>query len=445
MTEDSNVANASTTVQSLILDLNFVPAWARKPPSSDPYRDTGADRRDRPRPERRDRDRDRGPRDRQDRPARREQRPRRPEQAERGRPPRREPRFEQPPREEHLPLQVFFMPEQHHLAVMVTDIRASRHAFPLPEVAHRFLNSPEWHAVKLESNKLPGGVPSVRFFQAKPTGQIFSSREACHTHVVAALLEQHFSIETVQQDPPAGNFVCVGRCTLTGELLGPPNHHGYTKRVDELHRTRFAHMSLDTYRRQIETVRDPEIIEQWKQQCSTKTVHVLKDAPEGTEPMDALQARAYVEEKLVPGQVAEVTRAILSGPASRALTDQRMLRLLRAAWGREYQMPMTLMRALRGAFRHMRLYVFNAGKKQAFVTAIEPKPLGNVEVIPPIRETLDWLANHPGCSRQDLINGIRPDAGDDPHKLGEVLQPLTWLIDKGHVIEFYDGKLAVPR
>jgi hypothetical protein len=368
-----------------------------------------------------------------------------------------------------LPFQVSFIPEQDHLAAVVRDIRASQHAFPLPEVAHRFLHSPEWHSVKLEAERPEQGKPGPQLFQSKVSGRVFVRREAAEAAVVDELLAERFEVEEVPQDPPSGQFVCVGRCRLSGELLGPPNYHGYTQRVEELHRTRFAQMTLDAYRREIETVRDPELIEAWKQQCSTRTVYRLKSAggeqavavkateseatdSEGTdseataaEEMDVRAARAYVQEQLLPRAVVAVHRAVIPGPASRELTDPALLGLLRSAWGREQQMPLTLMRALRSAFRHMGLHVFNAGKGRRFVTAIAPRPLGAARVIETIQPTLDWLREHPGQSRHDLVAALRPGTESDPALLAEVLQPLRWLIEKGHVIEFYDGTLAVPR
>ena len=62
----------------------------------------------------------------------------------------------------------------------------------------------------------------------------------------------------------------------------------------------------------------------------------------------------------------------------------------------------------------------------------------------PIAEVLQFLREHPGCTRKQMVDQLRPDAGDDSAKVAEVISPLRWLIEKGHVIEFFDGTLAVP-
>ncbi len=340
---------------------------------------------------------------------------------------------------------VSFVPEQNHLATMVADIRAANHAFPLPELAHRFLNSPDWHLVKFEAQRLPGGKYAAQLFQSRWSGLLFVERAEAVKQVASEAMSRVFKQEVVQQDPPAGQFVCVARCGLSGELLGPPNHHDYKARVEELHRTRFAHMSVDDYRRQIETVHDPELIERWKEKARTRTVYRLLDAGDAAEAWDEAQARAYVEEQVVPKGVRAVTRAVLPGDVSREIRDPRLLRLLRAAWAREQRFPVTLVRALRGAFRRMGLHLFNTKEGATFVTAIRPRPIEPEQVVETIREVLEWLRAHPGCTRHELIHAIRPTAGEDPSRIGEVLQPLTWLVEKGHVIEFYNGTLATPK
>lgn len=457
-------------VSSLVLDLNFVPAWARKPPAKDPYGDFSGDtseRRDRKQgrfdrrsggADRRNRREHRSPgdrqpqragqrrpdgrgsathtADRQNRGPRRDGRP----QDRGGRPPHRKP---EPP----LPVQVAFLPEQDRLATMASDIRAAKHAFPLPELAHMFLNKPEWHLVKIEANKKTGGVYVLEWYESKLSGHVFTSRGAAEQAVAREALDQLFAVETVEKEPPAGNFVYVARCRLSGVLLGPPNYHGYNEKLDELHRTRFPHIQIDAYRREIETIRDPALVEQWKTECRQDTVYRLKndESEEPAEPMDLGAARAYVAEQVVPRNVKAVHRSVISGKNSRDLSDQRFIRVLRAAWQREQRFPVTLVRALKGAFRRMGLHLFETTDGSFFVTAVEPKPVNPSRVIEVIREILIWLKAHPGCRRTELLEGIRPGTSEHPEQMGEVLQPLTWLLEKGHVIEFHNGTLAVPK
>ena len=455
-------------IESLVLDLNFVPAWARQAPTADPYagrdlqerprdssrRESGRDRPRRddrrgsgaPRGDKRNDRRGRGPGSPRDRHDSNRRGPRRDADLRRGQAAGRS--GPQRDREPFLPVQVSFLPDHDRLVAMAADIRTSQHAFPLPELAHLFLSRPEWHAVKIEANKRSGGVYVFDFYQCKLTGQLYLSREAALEAAADAALTECFLAESEQQDAPAGNFVCVGRCRLSGELLPPPNHHAHKEALRELHRSRFSHLTLDDYSREIETVRDSELIEQWKERWRTKTVYRRKPETEDGEPgepIDLATARQISAETIAPSQVAKVHRVVISGQRSRELQEPRFTRVLRAAWSREQRFPITLVRALRGAFKRMGMHLFETKEGAVFVTAIKPHPVDAGRVIEVIREILVWLKDHPGCSRSELIEGIRPGITEDPVKLGEVLQPLTWLVDKGHVIEFHNGTLAVPK
>jgi hypothetical protein len=57
---------------------------------------------------------------------------------------------------------------------------------------------------------------------------------------------------------------------------------------------------------------------------------------------------------------------------------------------------------------------------------------------------LTHLQTHPGCRRKELVEALRPGAAEDSAPAAEVLSPLGWLIEKGHILEFFDGSLSVP-
>jgi len=87
-------------------------------------------------------------------------------------------------------------------------------------------------------------------------------------------------------------------------LLGPPNHHSYVEKLNELHQTRFAHLSLDEYKESIEIVRDEELIEQWRQESCKKTVYKLREDPEA-EPIDKNRAELEFKKKNIGSRTAQ--------------------------------------------------------------------------------------------------------------------------------------------
>ncbi len=450
-------ADDAKDVHELALDLNFVPTWARKPAEGNPYEHFQGGREGGRRREERSGER-RGPRDERGGPRKpRSDGDRRPPRGggregqgpgqgpaptfqPASRPPyqeRREFRYEQRPVQ--LPIEVSFIPERNRLGGVVRQLHTSMRAYPLPFLAGLFLSKPDHHLIKLEVR----GGRDLKLYQCREDGVVFLDPEALNSYILRSHLETYFTAEDVQVEPPAGNFVVVGRCRHSGVLLGPPNYHGFNERLSELHRTRFSNMSLDAYRGSIEMVRDPAVIEQWKEQSRSQRVYKAKDGGEAAPALKRAEAEALLAGKIAPKLVVAGTRATMPAAAVAKLEDQELKRLIHEAWNREDRFPLKLMLALRPAFKRMRLHVFKAGR-ESFVTAIPPKALDASHVVENIRQILSILQEHPGWTRQQLADMLCPGAAMESPEVTTALAPLRWLIEKGHVIEFFNGTLSVP-
>jgi hypothetical protein len=475
----------------LALDLNFVPTWARQPPEN-PYagrEDAGARERGRER-----RDDRRGPFGRRDGGDRRAPRPgggprpeggfrpggdRRPEGRFRpagGGPPgggfrpregaRPEGGFSRPPREgdrhgprrdgerrpprETLPrldVRVAFLPDRERLALVVRDIQVSRRAFPLIEIASRFLGREDLYLVKLELPAAPEGAGRPVLVQCLECKRVFRSRANAEAHILNDHLDKFFTVEETEVEPPAGVFACVARCGLSGTLLGPPNYHGYNEKIQELWSARFAHLSKAEYLGHIETVRDEARVEQWKDSLRKKTVYRLKEVPEGQEV--AAMSRAEAQDWMRAGKVhpllRESARCMVPGPQSRKFDDPALRSAVSLAWQKESRFPFTLSLALRPAFRHMHLHLFKVNARETYVTAVAPVPVDPETAPGIVKEIAAFLEAHPGSSRQQVLEGLRMGADPESSEAAELLLHLGNLIANGGVIEFFNGTLVLPR
>jgi hypothetical protein len=100
--------------------------------------------------------------------------------------------------------------------------------------------------------------------------------------------------------------------------------------------------------------------------------------------------------------------------------------------------------ALRPAFKHMRLYTFKIDERRTFVTSVHPSPVDPAHAVESVRRILGHLQDHPGCKRRELVEGLHPEAAPESPEVAEVIRQCKWLIDKGHVIEFFDGTMSLP-
>lgn len=413
--------------EEILLDLNFVPQWAKKKPGANHYQ-VEYDRTERaprggPRPDRSER------RDRPRRPPR--------ERSEERRAPRREPVAPLPQRIE-LPVTIKFLPEQKMLASMVRQVHHSKRAYPLMDLAHLFLSDPKGHLVKLE---VVPGTEGFKLYQGKRSKIVSTDRESLLRQLLDDHLEDFFTKEAVEGEPPAGVFPCIGK--VDDILIGPPNHHSYADRLLEIHRSRYAGMPFDRFKEKIQTVRDEELIEQWRQEASRKTVYRLKDDAEGKE-FSMIQAEEFVKKHIADTEIEEVVRAVLPSALARQIKDFNLMRMIREAWQAESRFPMSLAFALRAAFRHLHLQTFKAGGNINFITAVKPDPMDPEAAVENIREIIEYLADHPGLTHEQLVHGLRPGAEKESPEAIEILKPIRWLVEKGHLIEFFNGTLSVP-
>ena len=459
--------------EDLLLHLNFVPSWARRPPTEFGQRLDRPSREQDTRPlepedppelgTRRPEGSGSGPRLRDREQGRFEPRrgsggprrgPSRPRESARAAAPA--PRRERPPSGPRPmpapPLSVAFLPERHRLGAVVHRIEASRRAYPLLQLAELFLSRPEFHVVRIEV--VPSGsaetagnagadTPLPRLHQCTACGVVFTSAELAREHILGSHLDRWFDVREAAEEPPAGQFAFVARCPFTGRLIGPPNHHSFAEAVAEAYAEARSGISLADYRSRLEMVRDPAVIEQWRQDYARRRVYVRRDRPDAP-PLSRTAARQALQTELVPRCVSASSRVIISGAVAEQVTDPAIRAVLRAAWNREQRFPATMMNALRPALRHMRLHMFKAAGHYTYVTAIHPAPMAPDHAIPPIREALSYLAAHPGVQRETMAADVLRDRAHDEAARAELFGHLSWLIEKGHVIEYFDGSLAVP-
>jgi hypothetical protein len=228
--------------------------------------------------------------------------------------------------------------------------------------------------------------------------------------------------------------------------LGPTNHHAYQPQLRRLYEQRFSRrMSFQDFQRQIEIVSDPTLVEQWKEEARKRTKFVTrKDDPPLTFASES-EAERNFREKHLPGLVSETREAEIDGRTSRQLRDQEIGRAIENAWAREERSPSQMMQELAARFRLAGMHIFRHRKGMLFVSAIRPKAINESAVSDSVRKILETLKASPRISRKDLAEKlIAPDADANETKM-RLAADLHWLVREGHVVEFNDGALDLPR
>ena len=338
---------------------------------------------------------------------------------------------------------VHFLPRAAVFENVVAQIKHSTPAYSLFALARLFLAKPERYNVRLAA------TPESSLFQVGETGDVATDRELLERTAFRQAQPDFYRTEVTETEPIKGNFTSVARDRLSGTILGPTNHHDYQKRLRGLYEQRFSRrMSFADYQRQIEIVANPQLVEQWKEDVRKITRYsTLKEEPPITFASWS-ETERHFREKYLPNLIRSVTEITVGGSASRRISDRALYRLVEDEWTRETGSPSRMMPELAGQFRQAGLQVFRHRRGMLFVSSIRPKPLPeNAAISSSVKSIIEAVAAHPGTNRKDLAEAILGKVAEEEAERAKLslAGDLRWLIGEGHVIEFNDGALELPR
>ncbi len=322
---------------------------------------------------------------------------------------------------------VTFYPEDTSFNTLVQTIRKSCRTVELFEIARTVVAKTDRFVVVVANKPQAGfdaaprttapatdaaAAPAVKaprplFHISVPDGIPFESDDAAVSHVLSNHLDKFFENAEVEVEPPKGNFQVINRCGITGELLGPPNYHRYTQIVQQHYAAKVAaRMGLEAFRSRIETVRDPEVVNQWLAKMKKTTRYTWKIATPTVKPA-ALEAVAPVEAPVAdPASAPVEAPAAPTVPTFDTFEDARVFLLTQArdkivrttdsarfhgkiaetmppgeirravegALERQRRFPLDTANALRGRLRREHFTIFKKGSKGvSYVCAVKRK------------------------------------------------------------------------
>ena len=374
--------------------------------------------------------------------------------------------FQRRPPEKPLSLLVRFLPDGRALDAIIRRIQTTRRAYPFRDIVKLFRKDDASLAVRIEVDK--EADPEGRLCQCRVCSLPALTDEELTAHLLDRHLGDYFDARVVETDPPKGNFPCVARCGLTGELLGPPNHHSFSAKVQEMLRERFPNMREAEYRSHVEMVKEPEAIEQWREAARHQTLYFRKADPKPSEEAAAsgaegeaptaeaspepepagitrAEAEAIFRKDIMPGLMSSASHIVCQAKALKNMPNRRLASLLNNEFAHDEEMRSqgTLARAVHAAFHRRNLHFFrtNDDHGQEFVSAVAPITLDTSNVTEEIRSIVGYVEANQGCQAKTLVEAVAKDGGEEAVR--RVSASLRWLVEKGHVVEFFNGALAL--
>lgn len=469
------------------LDSLFLPSWAQQPANKNLYAKyegggereerRGGDRRggfggrgDRPGGGRPPGDRSRGPRPGGPGGDSRGPRPGGPGGDRRGAPgggPRRDfgPRGDRPPQQERpapqpmVEIDVQFRPDEHGVDSLARQIKMTGRAYPLFSIAQLVLEKPERHSLVLTPAKKADGTRQSLFVCALDDTPWLNENDAVE-FVLNKHFETFYQAERTPTEPPKGTYTFVAQCSVSGIILGPPNHHDYQNQLRKLHAERFARMPFDMFKSRVRIVREEEVVKKWIDEQSWKTEFNCLNV---SEPLK-LATREDVEKHFRATHLATIIKPVetltISGVASRAIRDRELQRVTRVMWEDQKRFPLQMATLLSQMLASRGLQFFKVNKTVTHVSVARPNylDLSTTPVSESVTRIVDFINAHPKATRRQLFEALAPSAiattqapveGAAPAELSAeasaVISDLHWLVHQGHVIEFANGLLEAAK
>ena len=355
-----------------------------------------------------------------------------------------------------------FVPDDAGVDSLSRQIRTTGRAYPVFDIAQMVLAKPERHSVTFSVKKRPDGSVAQPVFLCALDDTLWLSEDDAVRHVLDRHFATFYQPEKTQVDPPKGVYTFVAQCSLSGAILGPPNHHDYQNHLRRLHQERFGRMPFEMFKSKVRIVRDEAIVKKWIEDQSWKTEFLCLNLPETLK----LATREEVEKHFRQVHLSNIIKPVethrLSGPASRNLRDRNLARLLRVVWEDQRYFPMQVATALSQQFAARGLQFFKVNRTITHVAVARPNYL-DMEANPVsdgVRKIVEFVNAHPKCTHKKLletlapaptlipvapVEGAAPAPTEPSSELTSVMMDLHWLVQQGHVIEFANGVLETAK
>ena len=336
-------------------------------------------------------------------------------------------------------VRVILIPDAQAVHLIGKEVHQVARVYPLFDVAKILLAERGRCRAVFEAAE-----PQPPLLRGKLDDSIFLTREEATRHLWQSELRAQFiEEETIEVDPPRGNFQLVAKCGLTGLWLGPPNFHAYQTNLRRIHRECFANMPFDAYAARVRTERGEEAVNAWLETMKKKTRWRIKGDGDDAwiddlaEAQRVLAARCF-EQAFEETRHAEVPASIPPKNLSPALMTS-----LKIAGNHARNHPAILIPAVCKAVEAEHLPVFKRQGK-LFTGPARPHPLPPGQTLaerPAIM--VEWIRANKPAKLEGLWKAVLPEGGTAPP--AEFAADLFWLLHQGHILLFTDDTLVVQE
>jgi hypothetical protein len=304
-------------------------------------------------------------------------------------------------------IKVDLYPQDEAFEALINRLRSSARTYQLFDIAQLLLEKPDRYIVVVSPKPVKGNEPAPLYYSV-PGHLPFETEEDAINHVMANYLDQFFEIEEIEVEPPKGNFQMVNRCTITSELLGPPNYHRYQEFLQLHYTARITGMSFEQFTARVESSKEQEYIDAWLESMKKGARYTVKDHQEGeSESFDTLEAvRHFLLQQRKDKVVGSGESVRFAGRDIERLPKGDIRRSVEAYVESQKHFPLDSANNIRGRLRRHKFAVYKKGSKGvSFVCAVKRKFRDSKTIFTEsISDLIDFIEKHPEIPASKLPN-----------------------------------------
>ncbi len=330
-------------------------------------------------------------------------------------------------------------PDPQAVHLIGKEVHQVARVYPLFDVAKILLAEKTRCRAIFESTE-----PNVPLYSGKLEECLFLTREEAIRHLWSSEMRQELiEEETIEVEPPTGNFQAIARCGISGEWLGPVNFHSYQTNLRRLHRERFARMPFELYAAKVRTERGEEAVNAWLETTKKKTRWRIVGDGDDAWIDDRTEAERIVGSRCLEKAFKEVRTAEVSGAIDAKNLSPALLVSLKIAGTHARKHPAILIPAVCRAVEAEHLPVFKRQGKLHTGPA-RPHPLAADAVLAerPAR-MVAWIRENAPAKLEGLWKSLLPEGSTAPP--ADYAADLFWLLHQGHILLYTDDTLAVQE
>jgi len=298
-------------------------------------------------------------------------------------------------------VKVDIYPQDEAFEALVKRLQTSARTYQLFEIAHLLLEKPERYVVVVapKDSKPNSSEAKPLLYYSVPGHLPFASELEAIDFVVKEHIDQFFEVEEIEVEPPSGNFQMVNRCSITGELLGPPNYHRYQEFLQRHYNARINGMSFERFQSKVESSKEQEDIDAWLESMKKGARYVVKDRQDSEpESFDTLEAaRHFLISQRKDKVVCSGDHVRFAGRDIERIPMSDIRRSVESYIEEQKHFPLDSANNIRGRLRRHKFAVYKKGSKGvSFVCAVKRKFRDSKTVFTEsISDLIDFIEKHP--------------------------------------------------